>query len=189
MSHEPEKAFCFGDPNMVRKPHKNDWTAAERAQLRQSVMQGVAMREIAKRLGRSYRAVETKARRMGFHPRVQQNWSDSEIAYLRKCARANKTLAEAASEIGRTLNAARLKAQSLGITFAKAGESHHRAKLTKEQIAEIFALRRQGKTACEIAKGYEVSESQIFRILDLENRYVDSLPMLLDRDCNIEGFN
>ena len=51
-------AYCFGNPDMVRKPRASDWTQADEERLCGLASEGYTIEQIADELGRSALAVK-----------------------------------------------------------------------------------------------------------------------------------
>lgn len=171
-------AFCFGDPNMVRKPRPNDWTKEEKDRLRQLAKSGLSQPEAASVLGKSHFALRAMAHRLnirwGDGPGA---WTSKEVGLLRKYARMY-TQEQAAELLGRGLPAVRTKASDLHISFRKYGESSPAAKLSTAQIADIFERHDTGALPSEIAKEVGVTTRTIYQIVNFESRYSESLPLV-----------
>ena len=79
------------------------WEPWEIAEIRTLPDGGIA--ELAKRLGRTSRAIQGKRHKLGFSPRVPR-WSAAEIAELHAHVAAGGALGEAARRLGRSYGSA-----------------------------------------------------------------------------------
>jgi GcrA cell cycle regulator len=102
-----------------------EWTAEDRAKLREMYASGSRLKAIAKALGRTTRAVDNKLVRLGLRPRISRTyqeviWTPEQIGELRElCADARLSAGDIAAQIGKTRNAVIGKSNRLGITRAK----------------------------------------------------------------------
>lgn len=174
-------SYCFGDPNMVRKPRRGDWSKEDEAELRRLAKSGVGQEAAAITLGRSLRAVRLKCHRLNIRWGGRAPaWTDREIALLRKYAQTH-TVEQISAMIGRSVHAIWTRASKSGICLRKHGESHHAARLSTAQIAQIFALKSTGLLCSEIAEKLGVNTRHVYHILNLETRYRESMTLLLEQ--------
>lgn len=171
-------AYCFGVPTMVRKPRPGDYSAVEEMRLRELARQGLTQREAASALGRSYASVRHKsgAMRLTWAKR-HKGWSWRGLRTLRELAKTH-TYEQVAAVLGRSWVAVMQKARRHNISFVKRGEDHPAAKLTRDQVGQVFDLHARGWSQRKIAARFGVDHSCIGAILNFETRYSESLPML-----------
>lgn len=170
-------SYCFGDPDMVRKPRPGDWTEEEIEKLRRYAKEGLSQQEAAECLGRSPNAVYRKSKSLGlpWPGRITlQRWSNRELLTLSKHAKT-KTTMEIAEMLGRSIEAVRYKANAVGISLIKCGEHCRATRIPTSQIAEMFRLKEQGWTQRKIAEHFGVSKSQVQNVLTFRSRWRETL--------------
>lgn len=168
--------YCFGDPEMERKPRASDWTQADEEQLYAMASRGYTIDRIATELGRSALAVKRRGQALGVYSKRQDFWLDSEIVKLRELAQTH-TYEEAAVAMGRTTSSVSAKAKRLGVSFLKTGEANPTAVYSTEDIQRVFELREKMLTLKEISAETGMHFSYVADILNYETRYRDSMKL------------
>lgn len=171
---ENQPRYCFGNPDMVRKPRASDWTQADEERLCGLASEGYTIEQIADELGRSALAVKRRGQKLGIYSRRLDFWLDSEIAQLRELAPTH-TYDAAAHVMGRTASSVAAKAKRLHISFLKTGEANPTAIYSTADIQRVFDLRAKAMTLKEIAAEIGMHFSHVADILNYEVRYRESL--------------
>lgn len=170
-------AYCFGNPDMVRKPRASDWTQADEDRLCGLASKGYTIEQIAGELGRSALAVKRRGQKLGIYSKRLDFWLDSEITKLRELAQTH-TYEEAAHTMGRSVSSVSAKAKRLRISFLKTGEANPTAIYSAADIQRVFDLRAKTMTLKEIAAEIGMHFSYVADILNYESRYRESIALI-----------
>jgi hypothetical protein len=118
------------------------WTKQDVRTLKEAFRRGARYGAVARQLGRSYPAVQTKASKLGLSTRSY--WTDAENATLRRLY-VKQTAASIARRLGRTARAVYQQAEALGLSKLE------RTKTGRAFQAAVRRLNRQGYGDTEIA--------------------------------------
>lgn len=165
--------YCFGNPEMERRPRASDWTQADEEQMCVMASKGYSMEQIADALGRSALAVKRRGQKLGICAKRLDFWLDSEIAQLRELAQTHTY--EQAAAMGRTVSSVSAKAKRLRISFLKTGEANSSTVYGSADIQRVFELRAKAMTLKEIAAETGMHFSHVSDILNYAVRYREAL--------------
>lgn len=140
----------------TRWPNKTPWTHAQIARLRELRGQGAFFDLIAREVGHTPFACQSKAVQLGIRAprRAGAKWTHAQIARLHELRGQGATFEEIAIEVGRTVSACQTKAMDLGIrvprgrppmqkcipTVQKPEAPRHHQPWTKEEEQRLLAL-------------------------------------------------
>ncbi len=172
---------CFGNPDMVRKVRRTDWSQADEERMCQMASEGYTVEQIADALGRSALAVKRRGQKLGIYSKRLDFWLDSEIVRLRELAQTH-TYEEAAQAMGRTASSVAAKAKRLRISFLKVGEANSSTVYSADDIQRVFEMRNNGATLKEIAAVVGMHFGHVSDIINYNVRYRDALSSAFTRD-------
>ena len=136
------------------------WTHDDDVKLRRQRGSGASNARIAELMGRSLRAVEARASRLGIKTR-RRRWTADEDAAIERMRAEGKTAQEIAAQIGRTRVAVERRAQCLGL-------EHVKRAWTVAERRRLVALYEQGLSRDEIAAQLNRTTVAIKDALDIE---------------------
>ena len=137
------------------------WTEEEEQELRRLMADGVRVKDIAERLGRSVSATTDKLNVMrlddGQMPRRHVPWTPEDDAALRRLWDEGRSMKDIATVLGRKVSTVKGRRQKLRLVPRV-------IRLTEEEREEVIRMRTDGKTKEEIRRHIGISETTVTRI-------------------------
>ncbi|EOJ4662874.1 TPA: hypothetical protein JWH76_004748 [Escherichia coli] len=144
------------------------WSEAEISTLRRLVSNGVPYRDIAFILGRTYKAVATKAFDLSLTK--SSFYTPEEDRFIRFYA-GKKSVGEIASLLGRSYLGIQDYCFRHKILMHRYSDFHYLTKLTEHDVDLIRSLREEGLTLREIALKFDVSLGHVRDICVFNKRF------------------
>lgn len=107
------------------------------------------------------------------------HWSPAEQLQIRQLARTH-TMREAAAIIGRSYWGVRKYAERHRIPFYKDGEEHRYTLYSKQEIARVLQLAKEGYSSFEISRQTGISASYIRNLRKANDRVREVMEILTD---------